>query len=318
MPSRPAAGTREPVRTETLSSPGGAAPRRTAEHTLSTFRYLFSLEVHVYASSIAANTLLSFFPFTLLILTVCRRWLHWEGAYQAMLQLLRANLPVGADLVIRNLVVLSQGHRRLQVMSVAMLLFTASGIFLPLETALNKVWGIERNRSYLRNQVISFALALASGVLALACVCAIASSGWLARLPGAWIAPGKLAALISRLLLEVVLLPCMVGICFAIYYVLPNGRVPARPVISAALVVSLLMEGGKFVYLATLPLFNFREVYGPFALSVTLLFWAFLGALVLLSGAHISARIHSPDGSVGRPAPMKRAATGFGAPKPTP
>jgi len=114
-------------------------------------------------------------------------------------------------------------------------------------------------------------------------------------------------------LLEVVLLPCMVGVCFAIYYVLPNGRVPARPVISAALVAGLVMEAGKFVYLATLPLFNFREVYGPFALSVTLLFWAFLGALVLLSGAHLSARVHSREPFGGRSTPTKRAATDFSA-----
>jgi membrane protein len=50
------------------------------------------------------------------------------------------------------------------------------------------------------------------------------------------------------------------------------------------------MEVGKFVYVLTLPLFGFREVYGPFALSVTLVFWAFLGALILLFGAHLSAR----------------------------
>ncbi len=235
-----------------------------------------------------------------------------------MLQLLRANLPTGSDFVIRNLVVLSQGHRRLQVMSVAMLVFTVSGIFLPLETALNKVWGIEQNRSYLRNMGVSFALALASGVLALVSICVIAGGGWLARAPGAWIPPGKFAAVISRVLLEVVLLPSMVGICFAIYYVLPNAKVPARPIVSAAVVVGLVIEAGKFVYLTTLPLFHFREVYGPFALSVTLLFWAFLGALVLLSGAHLSARVHSPDRFSARATLTKQASTRFRAPDATP
>ncbi len=36
-------------------------------------------------------------------------------------------------------------------------------------------------------------------------------------------------------------------------------------------------------------MFRFREVYGPFALSVTLLFWAYAGAMILLFGAHLSA-----------------------------
>lgn len=71
---------------------------------------------------------------------------------------------------------------------------------------------------------------------------------------------------------------------------LPNGSVPARRVLPAAIIAGVLTEVGKFVYVLTLPVFRFREVYGPFTLSVTLLFWAFLGALILLFGAHLSVQ----------------------------
>lgn len=91
-------------------------------------------------------------------------------------------------------------------------------------------------------------------------------------------------------MLEIVSIPLAVSIYFVIYYFLPNGKVPIKRVLPAAVVAGLLTEGGKFVYIMTLPLFRFREVYGPFALSVTLLFWAFLGSLILLFGAHLSAR----------------------------
>jgi len=259
---------------------------------VSIVRYLFDPEAHVHASSIAASVLLSFFPFTLIILTVCRRWLHWEGAFQVTLQLLRANLPTGADFVVRNLVVLAQGHRRLQVMSVAVLLFTASGIFLPLESALNKVWGIEKNRSYVHNQAVSLLLTLTFSLMVLSSILMIAGCAWLAGVPAGWMSTHGLAAVIWRSSLEAVLFPCTVAVYFVTYYVLPNGQVPAGPVFSAALAAGLVTEAGKFIYHVTLPLFKFREVYGPFALSVTLLFWAFLGALVLLSGAHLSARIY--------------------------
>jgi membrane protein len=40
---------------------------------------------------------------------------------------------------------------------------------------------------------------------------------------------------------------------------------------------------------------NFQEVYGPFALSVSLMFWAFLTGLLLLAGAHLSAEEHLHD-----------------------
>ena len=283
------------------AAPSGGGLRRTGDHILSIVRYLVDPEVHVHASSIAANVLLSFFPFTLIILTVCRRWLHWEGAFQVTLQLLRANLPTGADFVVRNLVILAQGHGRLQVMSVVALLFTASGIFLPLETALNKAWSIEPNRSYLHNQAVSFLLTLAVGLLALSSILAIAGCEWLAGVPAQWMFADGLTSVARRGLLEAVLFPCTVGVYFLTYYVLPNGKVPAGPVFLAAFSAGLVTEAGKFVYHITLPSFKFREVYGPFALSVTLLFWAFMGALVLLAGAHLSARVHFRDRAGLRP-----------------
>ena len=47
-------------------------------------------------------------------------------------------------------------------------MFTANGIFEPLEVALNRVWGIPENRSFVRNQLVSLALIFACGGLALA------------------------------------------------------------------------------------------------------------------------------------------------------
>jgi membrane protein len=37
-------------------------------------------------------------------------------------------------------------------------------------------------------------------------------------------------------------------------------------------------------------------VYGPFALSVSLMFWAFLTGLLLLAGAKMTALRHSQQG----------------------
>jgi uncharacterized BrkB/YihY/UPF0761 family membrane protein len=48
----------------------------------------------------------------------------------------------------------------------------------------------------------------------------------------------------------------------------------------------------KHLYILALPRLNFQEVYGPFALSVSLMFWAFLSGLLLLTGAYLSAERH--------------------------
>jgi len=273
------------------SHPGHQPPRRRKRVLLRSLRYLFTTEVHVYASSIAANALLAFFPFMLLMLTICLRWLHWNVAYGVVLEWLHANLPAGANFVIRNLVVLAVGHRRLQAISAIMLLFTCTGIFMPVEIALNRAWGFGRNRSFLRNQLISTGLALACGALSFLTIIGTALAQTALRvnyhihlnhgLWGAWF----------QIVLQIITLPCIVSILFLVYYFLPNGPVPAGHALATAIIVSILCLGGRFVYTLSLPFLRFRDVYGPFALSATLLLWAFAGALALLWGAHISAQI---------------------------
>jgi membrane protein/epoxyqueuosine reductase len=42
-----------------------------------------------------------------------------------------------------------------------------------------------------------------------------------------------------------------------------------------------------------LPWLNFQEVYGPFSVTVTLIFWSFCSGMLLLGGAYLSAAEHS-------------------------
>ncbi len=123
--------------------------------------------MHTFAFSVAANALLSFFPFVTLLLTLIRRVFRSPGMYEVVLQLLRDYLPAGQDFVIRNLNAMVGARHQVQIVSLVILLVTSTGIFLPLEVALNRIWGFPENRSYLGNQVISLGLAFWCGVLAL-------------------------------------------------------------------------------------------------------------------------------------------------------
>src|ERR1051326_4017905 len=145
------------------------APARNSRKTLiaSTVRYLLRTEVHTFAFSVAANAILSFFPFVLLLLTLIRRVFHSSTMYEVVVQLLRDNLPAGQDFVIRNLNALVGAHHRAEIFSLLILLITSTGIFMPLEVALNRVWHFRNNRSYFGNQAISLGLAFGCGVLAL-------------------------------------------------------------------------------------------------------------------------------------------------------
>src|SRR5436190_1289103 len=106
-------------------------------------RFLLSTEVHVYAFAIAANVLLSFIPFCVLLLVLCQKVLHSPSAVGGVLAMLRDSLPFADPtdrvFVTRNLG-LMLNSRKANLISVILLLFTANGALLPLEVALNRIW----------------------------------------------------------------------------------------------------------------------------------------------------------------------------------
>lgn len=259
-------------------------------------RYLLTTEAHVYGFAIAANALLSFFPFVLILLGVCRNWFHWQSVYNAILQLVNANLPSGGEFVIKGLTTLAVARRRVEVVTLLLMFYASSGVFLPLEVALNRIWEIKHDRDLARNLLISFFLAIVSGVLALCSVVIVgALLGAVAFLLG-WLPWHGVVTVFARIVIEVMTIPLMVAIYFIIYFYLPNGRVPARRVLPAAIMAGVATEIVKLFYFLTLPLFHFRQNYGPFAVPVTLLFWAYVGSMVMLWGAHLSAQIRVRPG----------------------
>jgi membrane protein len=255
---------------------------------LPTARYLMRTDVHTFAFSVAANAILSFFPFVVLLLTLTRNVLHSQAMTQVVVDMLHEYLPVSQDFVIRNLKILVGARKGVQIVSFIMLLITSSGVFLPLEVALNRVWGFPKNRSYLANQVVSLGLAFAAGVLALLSVALTAGNQHLLEFV-MFGNRGLPFQFVTFLVMKIFAIAASIAIFFLIYWLLPNGKVPARAVAPAAIATGLLWELAKYAYILALPWLNFQEVYGPFSISVTLMFWAFLSGLLLLGGAHLSA-----------------------------
>ena len=256
----------------------------------STVKYLLRTEVHTFAFSVAANAILSFFPFVLLLLTLIRRVFRSPAMYEVVVQLLRDYLPAGQDFVIRNLNALVNARHQAQVFSL-LILVTSTGIFMPLEVALNRIWRFPENRSYLGNQLIALGLAFGCGVLALLSIALTAENVVLLKT----LTFGRdflLVRLLGFVIMKVFAVAASIAIFFLIYWLLPNGKVPARAVLPAAVIMGLLSEILKYSYILALPRLDFQEVYGPFALSASLMFWAFLSGLLMLTGAHLSAQRH--------------------------
>ncbi len=280
----------QPVKTAAIL-PSRRRRGRYSGRAISTAKYLLRTDVHTFAFSVAANSILSFFPFVVLLMTLIRRVFHSKVMYDVVIELLRDYLPAGQDFVIRNLNAMVNSRQRVQVVSLIILLVTSTGVFVPLEVALNRIWRFPNNRSYLGNQLISLGLAFGCGLLALLSIAATAGNVALMQFLLRGHGSGFIS-LVGFVVMKVFAIAASIAIFFLIYWLLPNGRVPARAVLPTAVIMGLLSEALKYGYILALPRLNFAEVYGPFALSVSLMFWAFLTGLLLLAGANLSAEEH--------------------------
>jgi membrane protein len=258
-----------------------------------TIRYLSQTEVHVYALSIGASVLLSFFPFLIVFLTIVRNVFHNTMAENALVFALSDYF--GTDLggfIIRNLTKVN--HGRFQITSVFLLLFTANGIFEPLEVALNRAWGVTKNRTYLANQLLSFFLVVLCGGLALGSVLLTAMNRrFIATEYGISVFPDWL----SLAIFKGCAIPVTILSLFLVYWLLPNRRIPVRRIMPVAILVGIGLEVLKYVFLFAWPWLDrkFQNEYGPFRYPVSIIVFSMLTSLLVLAGAEWSAR--EPAGS---------------------
>jgi len=254
-----------------------------------TLKYLTQTEVHTFAFSVAANAVLAFFPFVLLLMTLTLRVFHSRRMYQAVNGLLDAHLPLAQDFIVKHLNALVQSHRGFRVVPLIMLLVSSGGVFLPLEVALNQVWGFKKNRSYVANQLVSLGLAFACGLLALASVAVTTANKMALTVLFFGHTEYRAFDLIFNGVMILVATLASAAVFFLIYWLLPNGKVRPGQVLPAAIIAGVLLEIGKCIYKAVLPALDLPESYGPFYVSVSLVFWGFLSGLLLLGGARLAA-----------------------------
>ncbi|HZS03427.1 MAG TPA: YihY/virulence factor BrkB family protein [Blastocatellia bacterium] len=250
---------------------------------------LSTAEAYVYASAVAFNALLSFFAFLVLIGNVLENWARWHEGYETAYRLMMAIAPAEAGSVIRALDSVTRNlGKSASLYSTFALIFTSSGVLMPLELALNRAWGIKQVRSTIKQQLVYLPLVITCAAVIL-CFVALASV-WDQAL--AKILPFEAAhKLVFNSTSAIFAAPCITLVFFLIYYWLPNGKVQTSRVFFTSAAMAVLWVLMTFAYRLLLPILNFRLRYGRdlFAI-VTVITWFFISSFILLLGANLSAR----------------------------
>jgi membrane protein/epoxyqueuosine reductase len=257
--------------------------------------YLLDSEVHTFAFSVAANAILSFIPFIVLLYTLSQGVFRSTMMVGVVNDMVNYFLPSNQDFVARNLAFVAS-RQGVQLVSLLMIVVACTGIFLPLEVALNQAWGVTKSRNYLHNQVIAFGLAILMVALGMGSILLNAAARGVLTLIFVHNTNIKFIDLVlhftyrgtSLLLLAATTGAASILFFFSIYWLLPNRKVPWRHVLRTSVYTGVIWLAAKYIFEALLPHIHLESLYGSFQVSVGLLFWAYISGLILFAGAQFS------------------------------
>jgi len=255
--------------------------------------YLLDSEVHTFAFSVAANVILSFIPLIVLLYTLALSVFHSQAMVSVVTDMVNYFLPTHTIIPnwlpnsILNAVIKSSRHG-VQVFSLIMILVACTGIFLPLEVALNQAWGVAKSRNYLMNQTVALGLALVMVALAVISMFLNAEAQLLLTAVFFHNVDNVVYKGLSYAWLAVSTGVASIAFFFCIYWLLPNRKVPWRPVLRTSIYTGIVWLVSKLIFVAVLPHMDLESLYGPFYVSVGLIFWAYVSGLILFAGAQFS------------------------------
>jgi membrane protein len=176
------------------------------------------------------------------------------------------------------------------IIGLVTILFGATGVFVQLQSALDRIWNVEPKPgggiwSFIRTRMISFGMILGVGFLllvSLVVTAAVAAAGkWATSLlPGGETLVNILTFAVSF---------ALITLLFAmIYKVLPDVEIAWRDVWIGAAVTALLFTIGKFLIGLYLAHSTVASTYGAAGSLVVLLLWIYYSSQILFLGAEFT------------------------------
>jgi YihY family inner membrane protein len=265
--------------------------RKVLEQSLIRFFNEDSFEV---SASIAYHSLLSIFPFILLLITLSGFLITQEELAPRLAMIFNRFLPVRADFIFRNIAGVTQVYSRVGGLSLLLLLWSSAGIFLPLEKALNRAWGVENERSWVHRHLLALEMALVVGIIFFLSSVVVGINVYLhnwVRI-GSKLFPSLLVSLAYHSTVVVVTFTLTLTMFIVLFKVLPNRHMSFRHVLPSALMTAVFWEAARSLFTLLLPSFNYRQVYGSIGVVVALMTWIYISSAVTLFGAQVSHTLY--------------------------
>ena len=262
-----------------------------------------------FASSIAYYSLLSLFPFFLLVFSILARVTSNDTDRGAVLGFVLRYFPRQFEFVTTQLDAMQQAGVQLGLAGSVLMVWAASGVFSAITSAVNYAWGVEKQRSFFKHKMIAFAMLVMASLLLLLGLLLVSAinvaettwfAGVLERAPGLLVLQGWAIKSASTVIFILI-----VGLVF---YFVPNAAVRFRDVWVGAVITGLLWRGALAVFSRYVRDLSHFSVHGSIAAVVVFLVWVYISAVILLYGVEVTAayarlRRRRPDELPAAPTP---------------
>jgi len=243
------------------------------------------------SAGLAYYTFFSIFPLMLAFIAGGSYFLDSHQVFNTVTQFIQQALPISRQVINENLEEILEERGTAGIVSLLILLWSASGMFTNLAYNINLAWPRAARRNFLQNRMVG--LWMIVGLIGLI-VLSLGLSWLTARLPFISLDYASPTALVVLRLISALGSWLMIFLVFlTLYRWIPTLRVRWSATVWGAFIASLAWKAviaGFGWYLGS-GLGQYQLVYGSLGAIVAFLFLIYIISLITLFGAHLSAAI---------------------------
>ena len=256
-----------------------------------------------YASSIAFYTIFSLPAILIISLSVGATFYEREVVQEELInqvsRLIGEQSAADIEKILINAAVDSTGTVA-KIFAIATLIFSATTVFISLQTSLNKIWGIKPKPErgfvkYLLDRLLSLAMVMSIGFLLLVSlvidtVLMIIQNG-LSKIMAGW-------TLYFVTTLNIIFSLALITFIFAMLYkALPDAKIKWRDVWVGSIITTAFFTLGKYLIGFYLGNSSLNSAYGAAGSLVIILIWVYYSTIIFLFGAELTSVYAEKTGS---------------------
>lgn len=244
---------------------------------LKAYKKFYADRCPLLASALVHATAFSLFPLLLGLISFSLFILgSSENIIDKVLPLLKQAFPVGINEILKNISMIKQTSVIIAIIGVLGFLWGAARIFRALESTLNVIWKVKKDRPFFKKSLLTIGSAFLVIILL---ITSVGLTIWVDA-----IGAGGLAKFLPEF--SIIFSIFLFGL---IYWHFPNRKVKFREAYFGAIFTGIFWEAAKYLFsLYITRIVDYSKIFGSLSAIMILFIWIYYSAYIFLFGAELS------------------------------